>query len=181
MTGRQPKSGRRQQPPKADAATLPDAVQPVAGCVAEGPRHNLLVAAGLIWRPETGELLVDRRRDTDAFGGLWEFPGGKIEPGEDPRDALRRELREELGLEVSVGRLVETLFGRYGTLSVVIRCYLCTAAADAGPRALEAAEVRWVPLARLDELPFVPGDAPFVARLAESAREGRNLLQDFGT
>jgi len=65
------------------------------------------VAAGLVWRE--GRLLIAKRHDNAHLGGLWEFPGGKREPNETFEQCLARELREELGIEVSIGELVETL------------------------------------------------------------------------
>ena len=69
------------------------------------------VAAGLVFRD--GLLLISQRRPQDHLGGLWEFPGGKREPGESPEDCLRRELMEELGIEVEIKELVETIAHDY--------------------------------------------------------------------
>ena len=69
------------------------------------------VAAGLVWRE--GRLLIAKRHDNAHLGGLWEFPGGKREPNETFEQCLARELREELGIEVAIGELVESLTHEY--------------------------------------------------------------------
>jgi len=69
------------------------------------------VAAGLVFR--NGKLLITRRRANDPLGGLWEFPGGKRKPEETFQECLRRELREELGIEVDVGELLEAITHAY--------------------------------------------------------------------
>jgi len=137
----------------------------------------MLVAAGLIIDENADKLLVSRRRAEDTLGGLWEFPGGKVEPGENPRGALEREIEEELGIDVTIGAIVETLYSEYREFCVLILCYLTELVADSpAPRPLESDEVRWVPLSELDALTFVPADQPFVSWLAERARAGERPL-----
>jgi len=121
-------------------------------------------------------LLVAKRRANDYLGGLWEFPGGKVEPFEDPRRALAREIEEELGAIVEVGRVVETIYHETADFAVVILCYLCELRAGPEPRPIEADEVAWTPLSRLDALEFVPGDVAFVQSLAQAARRGERPL-----
>lgn len=75
---------------------------------------TLVVTAAVLQR-EDGRVLLARRAPGRAEAGLWEFPGGKVEPDETPEDSLRRELREELGLEVGVGELLATCEGRTGS------------------------------------------------------------------
>ena len=73
--------------------------------------RTVLVSAAII--VEGGHVLLTRRKPGTHLAGAWEFPGGKVEPGEDPRAALRRELDEELGIDVSVGEIVDVTFHRY--------------------------------------------------------------------
>jgi 8-oxo-dGTP diphosphatase len=141
--------------------------------------RSLLVCAGLIVGDDLDRLLVTRRRDDDHLGGLWEFPGGKVEPREDPRLALGREIAEEIAVAVSVGRVVEVLFDESPGYVVTILCFLCRTEATCEPRAIEVAEWRWVPIAALDSLCFVPADTPFVSQLAQAARAGRSPLAPF--
>lgn len=139
----------------------------------------LLVVAGMILDAEATALLVSRRRDDDYLGGLWEFPGGKVDPGEDPREALAREIEEELAVRVEVGRVVEVLFDPGARYVVTMLCFACRAEAGAAPRAVEVAEFAWVPLTELDGREFVPADRAFVAALAAAARAGARPLAPF--
>src|SRR5436189_5104451 len=81
------------------------------------------VAAGLVFRD--GKLLITQRHADAHLGGLWEFPGGKREPKETFEECLARELREELGIEVAVGELVESLTHQYPERNVHLRFFRC--------------------------------------------------------
>jgi 8-oxo-dGTP diphosphatase len=128
-------------------------------------RRKLVVAA-LVVGPG-GEVLLSQRRADQDLPLLWELPGGKIEPGEAPEAALARELDEELGVAVTVGRIWEVLFHRYPTYDVYLLVYRCVLAQGAVPRAIEVADVAWVPRARLRDLAVLPADAPLIARLID--------------
>lgn len=112
-------------------------------------------------------MLCARRGGTGPLAGLWEFPGGKVEPGEDPRDALVREIDEELGCRISVGEEVTTTRHPYLFATVVLTTYDCVI--DAGdPVPLEHAELRWVAPAAFGELEWAPADVPALALVAAS-------------
>lgn len=113
----------------------------------------VLVRAGLV--------LAARRGPAMAQAGLWEFPGGKIEPGESPREALRRELREELHCDVDVGELVETTSHRYSFGTVRLTTFFATLRSGE-PAATEHAELRWLPATDLPGLDWAPADVPAV-------------------
>lgn len=131
-------------------------------------RSRKLVVAGLC-RDHDGRVLISQRRADQAMPLLWEFPGGKIEPGESPEEALRRELREELDVEAEIGAVYEVVSHRYPEFDLLMLVYECTL--DRPPVAREVAEVRWVPPARLFDQPILPADKPLVERLqAEAAR-----------
>lgn len=115
----------------------------------------LEVAAGLVFR--AGRLLIARRRDEDHQGGLWEFPGGKRWAGESFEDCLRRELWEELGIEVEVGRLFESLTHAYPDRTVHLRFYLCQWTRHE-PRALGCQDWTWIVREELTRYPFPPAD-----------------------
>jgi len=132
-------------------------------------RERKLVVAGLIIGDD-GRVLITQRRADQSLPLQWEFPGGKVEPGEAPVAALARELAEELGVEALVGAIWDVLFHPYPTFDLVMLVYACRLAPGAAPRAVEVADLAWV---RTEELPgtwdILPADRPLVARLA---REG---------
>ena len=118
------------------------------------------VLAAVIHRDAS--YLVARRSRDRRHGGLWEFPGGKLHPGESWLDAARRELREELGLDVqSVGRV---LFERRDPGSAFVISFV-EAEAEGEPQPLEHEDVRWVALEDLDALEWAPADRAFVDHL----------------
>jgi len=125
---------------------------------------TLLVVAGLIEDGE-GRLLLAQRRPDQSFPGCWELPGGKPLPGEDPRDALRRELAEELGLAAEVGAIAEVVFHRYPSFHLLMLVYRCRPGATA-PRPLEVSDWAWFAPHELAGLPAPPADLDLFAALA---------------
>lgn len=129
-------------------------------------RDRKLVVAGLIVGDDRRVLITQRRAD-QTLPLQWEFPGGKVEPGEAPVDALARELAEELGVTARVGRIWDVLFHAYPAFDLVMLVYACRLAPGAEPRAIQVADLAWV---ATDELPaawdILPADRPLVERLA---------------
>lgn len=121
------------------------------------------VSAGLIFR--SGQLLITQRHAGDHLGGLWEFPGGKREPGETFEQCLTRELREELGAEVSVGELFERVTHAYGEKTVHLKFFICQLATGE-PQALDCAALKWVRREELAAHAFPAADAQLLSRLA---------------
>ena len=103
--------------------------------------NTIEVAAGLVFR--SGQLLITRRHADAHLGGLWEFPGGKREAGESFDDCLRRELREELGIEVEVRELVETITHAYPEKTVLLKFFRCAWRANE-PQPLGCPAFAWV-------------------------------------
>jgi mutator protein MutT len=130
-------------------------------------RRRVLVVAAVIERD--GEVLVARRKEAGERAGLWEFPGGKVEPGEGERAALARELREELGVRVQVGELYARVEHVYPDLQVELALYRAQLHQNEDPRPLTAEELRWVPRRALPGLPFCEADVPLLTRLAEDS------------
>jgi 8-oxo-dGTP diphosphatase len=126
-------------------------------------RRPLLVVAGLIER--RGRVLLSQRRSDQSFPSTWEFPGGKVELGEAPKDALVREIHEELGCTVKVREVVEVVFHAYPDFDLVMPIYRATVTGRA-PQAVTVEAVAWVPLRQLLQLPMPPADVPFAKRLA---------------
>ena len=123
-----------------------------------------VVAVALI--DATGRLLVAQRPQGKSLAGLWEFPGGKIEPGETPEAALVRELAEELDIGVAADALEPHSFVSHGypAFHLLMLLYVCRRW-QGEPRSLEGQPLRWVTLADLDGLPMPPADVPLVASL----------------
>ena len=117
-----------------------------------------------------GRILITRRRDDAERGGLWEFPGGKVEPGEDEPQALRREIREELGCDLSVGALLLRHGHRYPDLAVELAFYECELPAGEEPRAIGVAELEWAAEGTLASRPFCEADVPILAELERPRR-----------
>lgn len=122
---------------------------------------ELRVVAGVLRREDT--VLAALRPAHKREGGLWEFPGGKVDPGESDADALVRELREELGVTVHVGAHIADSVFPYAHGTVRLVALACVT--DDEPAALEHAALRWIDTAALDTVEWAPADLPIVAVL----------------
>lgn len=126
-------------------------------------KENLVrVVAAVIQRE--GRYLIAQRNPHAVFPLFWEFPGGKVEPGEDDETALRREMLEELGVEVEVGPLLVRRVHCYRDFSVDFRAYVCTISRGE-PRALHCADFRFVPPEELGKYQFPPADEEAISLL----------------
>ena len=130
-------------------------------------RPHYQVTAGLIWNAR-GELLIARRPEDKMLGGLWEFPGGKCRPGETLEACLKRELREELDIEVEVGERVAVVEHHYSHFSITLHAFHC-AHTGGTPRALQVAEWRWVRPEALEQFAWSAADR----RIIEALRRDR--------
>ncbi|HZI31879.1 MAG TPA: 8-oxo-dGTP diphosphatase MutT [Candidatus Binatia bacterium] len=124
--------------------------------------RTIEVSAALIFR--AGKLLITRRHTNSHLGGLWEFPGGKREPGETFETCLVREIREELGVEISVDELFEEIAHTYPEKSVHLKFFVCKLVVGE-PQPLDCAAVRWVSREELAGFEFPAADARLLARL----------------
>ncbi len=125
-----------------------------------------VVAAALV--DVDGRVLIAKRPEGKALAGLWEFPGGKVEPGERPEAALIRELREELGVEVKEACLAPFVFTShaYDSFHLLMPLYLCRRWSGV-VTAHEHAGLAWVRPERLKDYPMPPADEPLVAWLRD--------------
>lgn len=105
-----------------------------------------------------------------SLPGMWEFPGGKIEPDESPEQALRRELDEELQCEVDIGEHVATTEHEYDFGIVILTTFYCSLL-NGEPRLTEHAEIRWVQTKELDQLEWAPADIPAVERVMKDYQQ----------
>jgi 8-oxo-dGTP diphosphatase len=128
--------------------------------------RTVTVAAGVV--VEQGQVLLTQRKAGGHLAGMWEFPGGKVEPGEDPRDALRRELREELGIETVVGEIVDVAFHRYDDTDKAVLLLFFEASrvpGSAAPRAVDVAAFEWATAEALVPGRFPPADVAVLAKV----------------
>jgi len=130
-------------------------------------RPIVLVAACALVDAD-GRVLMCQRPEGKQLAGLWEFPGGKVEPGETPEACLIRELREELGITVAEACLAPFVFASHGydTFHLLMPLYLCRRWEGRVERR-EHAALKWVRPARMGELPMPPADIPLVAYLRD--------------
>lgn len=129
-------------------------------------RTPLAVCAAVI--EHQGKYLLTERPANKQQGGYWEFPGGKIDPGESPHQALKRELREELDISIEIGPLLETVHYHYAWGSVLIIAYLCQHCSGE-IKHLEVADHAWVAPEQFDRYPILPADQPILAKLQQQA------------
>jgi 8-oxo-dGTP diphosphatase len=126
-------------------------------------RPIVVVTAAVVERE--GRFLLTRRHGGTHLGGRWEFPGGKCEPGEALEASLHREMDEELGVAVDVGREVFRVEHAYPERAVRLHFYSCSLRGEPVPRLGQ--EMRWVPRKDLRALEFPPADAELIERLSQ--------------
>jgi 8-oxo-dGTP diphosphatase len=115
---------------------------------------------------EAGRVLLTQRKAGTHLAGAWEFPGGKVQAGEDPRHALVRELREELGIDAIAGDVMEVTFHRYPERAVLLLFFQAERRAGSPePRALDVAAFRWASVDELDESSFPPADVDILRQV----------------
>lgn len=138
--------------------------------ISSPPPHKIIGVA-VIWNDQK-QILIDRRRPEGAMGGLWEFPGGKIEPGETVEECIQREIDEELGVVIEVGEHLITIDHTYTHLRVTLtvhHCHLLTGV----PQPLECEEIRWVSLDELEQFAFPQANSQIIAALKQIQEVGR--------
>ena len=122
------------------------------------------VVAALIWQGD--RFLICRRPAHKARGLLWEFVGGKVEPGETKQQALIRECREELAVTVAVGEQFMELTHVYPDLTVHLTLFRASIT-EGTPRLLEHSEIRWIRVSEIDDYEFCPADEEILRRLKQ--------------
>lgn len=114
---------------------------------------------------EGDRYLVGQRPANKAQGGMWEFMGGKIEPGETPEQALARECREELALEIENERIIDSVVHEYPEKTICLTLISCSPKSGSIPKALEHQQIRWVTRDEMDALDFAPADRELIERM----------------
>ncbi len=117
-----------------------------------------------------GNILIDRRKQEGLLGGLWEFPGGKIEPGESVENCISREIKEELGIEIEVGDRLITIEHAYTHFKVTLNVFNCKHLSGE-PQPIECDEVKWVTLDEIDQYPFPKANSQIIEAIRQQAKE----------
>ena len=141
-----------------------------------GGKTPTIVVAAVI-RDEAGLILLTRRPESAHMGGLWEFPGGKVEPGESPTAALGRELGEELGLVAEIGAPLTFAVHEEPGMRILLLFYAAVIVSGR-PEGLEGQEIAWVASADLASYPTPPADRELVRRLVDGGRVDRGPGRD---
>jgi 8-oxo-dGTP diphosphatase len=136
-------------------------------------RKPVQVAAGLIMKD--GQYLITRRKAGVHLQGLWEFPGGKREPGESLEECLKRELREELGIEITTPVLFHVVRHDYPEKAVELFFFCCSIKAGQ-PKPLGCEVFQWVMPVDLPNYAFPPADESLIKLLREQAGQGHNAV-----
>ena len=123
--------------------------------------RDVVVIAAVVQRDDC--FLVTRRLEGTHLAGTWEFPGGKLEPGESDAECLARELDEELGVETAIGPLVHATRHTYPGRTVELRFYRCEIAGE--PMPMLGQQMQWIPRDELHTLEFPPADAELIRQL----------------
>jgi len=134
---------------------------------ARGPLPHKHIGVAVIWNDQQ-QILIDRRRPEGLLGGLWEFPGGKIEAGETVDACIRREIQEELGIQIEVGPLLTTVDHAYSHFKVTLNVYHCRHL-HGDPQPLECDEIRWVTLEEISQFPFPKANLQIIKALRQAS------------
>jgi 8-oxo-dGTP diphosphatase len=128
---------------------------------------TVIVTAALII--EQGKILITQRKKDSSQGLLWEFPGGKVKEREEPREALGRELKEELDVEVEVGMLFDAVFHSYPEYPILLLVYRCRIVRGS-LKPIGCHDLRWVSLREVEKLAMPPADDPIRKHLSSSEK-----------
>lgn len=125
-----------------------------------------LIGVAVIWN-EAGQILIDKRKPGGAFGGLWEFPGGKKELNETIQDCIKREILEELEIEIAVEEHLITIDHNYSEIRVTLYVYHCRYLGGI-PKTIECDEFRWVTLDEIDQFTFPQANEQIITALKKN-------------
>lgn len=126
--------------------------------------QRIIEVVGAIIR-DGDRYLVGQRAANKSQGGLWEFMGGKIEPGETPEQALARECREELSLGIENAHIIDSVVHEYPEKTIRLTLISCSPKSGSIPKTLEHQQIRWVTRAEMDELDFAPADRDLIQKV----------------
>ncbi len=122
-----------------------------------------IIGLAVIWN-DAGQILIDRRKPGGKMGGLWEFPGGKVEPGESIETCVAREVQEELGIQIAVGESLMTIDHDYTEFTLTLYVHHCRHISGI-PQTIECDEIRWVRPEELSQFTFPKANAVIIQAL----------------
>jgi 8-oxo-dGTP diphosphatase len=127
------------------------------------------IGVAVIWN-QSGQILIDKRKAGGTMGGLWEFPGGKIEPGETVAECIVREIREELAIEIAVGEQLISIEHTYPTFQLTLVVHHCQHISGI-PQPIESDEIRWVNISDLPSYQFPAANLAIIQAIQLGNRE----------
>ncbi len=134
----------------------------------KAPVSHKTIGVAVIWNSnQDNSILIDRRKPEGLLGGMWEFPGGKVEPGETIPECIKREIQEELGIEIAVDESLMTIDHAYSHFKVTLHVYHCRHLSGI-PQTIECDEIQWVTLSELNEYPFPTANLKIIQALQQS-------------
>jgi len=133
------------------------------------PSHPVHIGVAVIWN-EKQEILIDQRLAEDAFGGFWEFPGGKLEAGETIEECIKREIKEELDIEIRVREKLINIDHSYPNLRVILHVYNCDFVSGI-PATIECSQILWVNIHELDQYQFPPANTRIINAILHYASQ----------
>lgn len=136
------------------------------------PIPHKQIGVAVIWN-EQGQILIDRRRPEGLLGGMWEFPGGKIEPGETVEACIQREIQEELAIDIAVGDRLIVIDHAYSHFRVTLNVHHCSHL-NGDPQPLECDEIRWVQPDELEQYPFPKANVQIIEAILATAIPARS-------
>lgn len=126
--------------------------------------NTYIVTAAVI--TDRDRVLITQRKKNSNQGLKWEFPGGKMEEGEEPEGCLVREIKEELDIDIAVQDIFKVVMHRYGDRNILLLAYLCSHTGG-DPAPLECNDIAWVPVKRLMDFDLAAADVPIATKLQE--------------
>lgn len=134
----------------------------------KAPIPHKIIGVAVIWNTnQNNTILIDRRKPEGLLGGMWEFPGGKVEPGETIPECIEREIQEELGIKIAVDEFLMTIDHAYSHFKVTLNVYHCRHLSGI-PQTIECDEIKWVTLSQLNEYPFPTANLKIIQALQQS-------------
>lgn len=130
--------------------------------------HSVHVVGAIVYRD--GAVFAARRNPERSAGGLWEFPGGKVEADESPEQALAREIREELSVEINVGQEIDSSVSTVGDSQIELTCFGVTFNGPEPTSSTDHDALAWIDVSQLGEYEWAPGDIPIIKRLPDRLR-----------